>query len=68
MKQGQASSSKSGSTKVEPRSRGVNPGAVSDIGIVELRTKPVQMYVGRGIEAPKSKDTTYECGSQGRYK
>lgn len=68
MKQGQASSSKAGSTKTEPRSRGINPAAVADIGNIELRTKPIQMYEGRELEAPKAKCTVHECGSQGRYK
>lgn len=68
MKQGQASSSKMGSTKVEPKSRGINPEAVANIGIIELRTKPIQMYEGRGIEAPMVKTTTYNCGSQGKHK
>ena len=32
MKQGQASSSGPASRKIEPRSHGVNPGAVADLG------------------------------------
>lgn len=68
MKQGQASSSKAGSTKSEPMSRGVNPAAVAEMGIHEVRTRPIQMYEGRGLEAPKAKCTIHESGSQGRHK
>lgn len=65
MKQGQASTSKMGSTKVEPVSHGVNPGAVSRLGtIVAPGTKVEQMYEGRGLKAPMAKCTTYPKGSQ----
>lgn len=54
-----------GSTKVEPTSKAVNPGAVSRMGIQQSPfTKPKQMYEGRGLEAPMAKCTTYPKGSQ----
>lgn len=65
MKQGRASTSIVGSTKTEPVSKAVNPGAVSRMGtIVAPGTKPEQMYEGRGLKAPMRKQTTYPKGSQ----
>jgi len=65
MKQGQASSSKMGSTKTEPVSKGVNPGAVSRLGnMVGPGTKSVPLYEGRGLKAPMKSVTTYPKGSQ----
>lgn len=68
MKQGTASTSKMGSTKIEPRSQAVNPAAVADIGIHNVRTKSIPMYEGRGLKAPMVGTTTHHCGSQGRHK
>lgn len=68
MKQGMAQSSKMGSTKVEPKSMAVNPVAVADIGIQQVRTRSVPMYEGRGLEAPMVGTTIHECGSQGKHK
>lgn len=67
MKQGRAQSSKMASTKVEPMSQGINPGYAGSIGIQEVRTKPVQVYEGRGLEAPKVKSTIHNSGSQGKH-
>jgi len=65
MKQGRATTSIVGSTKTEPVSRGVNPGAVSRMGnAVAPGTKPEQMYEGRGLKAPMKSVTTYPKGSQ----
>jgi len=67
MKQGTGHSSNSG-RKVEPTSRAVNPAAVAEIGIHEVRTVPVKMYEGRGFEAPKIDSTIHHSGSQGKHK
>ena len=53
--------------KTEPRSKAVNVKHTADIGVKQVLTKPRPMYEGRGLEAPKSKDSTHHCGSQGRY-
>ena len=50
MKQGQASHSGTASTKVEPKSKAVNPEAVADIGIQQVRYKSTPMYEGRGLK------------------
>jgi hypothetical protein len=61
---------KAGSTVYEPKNqpnaRAVNPGAVADIGIRQIRTKSVELYAGRGIEAPKPVSTYHRSGSQGK--
>lgn len=75
MKQGQASSSKGGSTKVEPRSSAISPGAVSHLGIMKGNhydggtvNVPAQPLVqGRGLKAPMVGVTTHKGGSQGSY-
>lgn len=69
MKQGQATTSSSGSTKTEPKSQAINPGAVSRIGIEPgPLTTPKPLYEGRGLEAPMVKETIYHTGSQGKHK
>lgn len=68
MKQGQATHSGMGSTKVEPQSRAVNPGAVSRMGIEPGPfTTSKQMYEGRGLEAPMKSESSHKSGSQGKY-
>lgn len=67
MKQGQATHSGSGSTKVEPKSMRINPAAVSEIGIHQVRTRSIQLYEGRGLEAPKVSSTIHHSGSQGKH-
>ena len=65
MKQGRATTSMVGSTKTEPVSRAVSPGAVSRMGTtVAPGTKPEQMYEGRGLKAPMKSVTHYPKGSQ----
>lgn len=76
MKQGRASSSGMGSTKVNPTSRAVNPDAVADMGNMHgnhteegnypFKTTP--LYAGRGLEAPMVGTTIHHCGSQGKHK
>lgn len=68
MKQGQASTSHIGSTKVEPRSRAVNPAAAAEEGIIEHRHTSLPLYEGRGLEAPMRGSTIHHCGSQGKHK
>jgi hypothetical protein len=71
MKQGNAIHSASGSTKVEPVSRAVNPGAVADMGNQQRFAKgngPIPLYEGRGLKAPMVGTTTHKAGSQGTHK
>lgn len=67
MRQGQATTSIVGSTKVEPRSNAVSIVAVSEMGIHEVPASTV-LYKGRGLEAPMVGTTQYEHGSQGKHK
>lgn len=67
MKQGKASSSGMGSTKTEPKSRAVNPGAAASIGIQEVRTRSEPLYEGRGLKAPMVGQTNHKSGSQGKH-
>lgn len=75
MKQGQASSSGAGSRKVEPTSRGVNPGAVANLGNMQgnhadrgdmpFKTTP---WATEGFHAPSVKGKKVNpSGSQGSY-
>jgi hypothetical protein len=65
MKQGQASHSSTGATKVEPVSKAVSPGAVSQIGGAQGRMANIKpLYEGRGLQAPMAKCTTHPKGSQ----
>ena len=66
MKQGQASHSGMGSTKVEPKSQAVNPGGVDQMGQATAFRK-TEIYEGRGLKAPMATSTTHKGGSQGRY-
>ena len=66
MKQGTGKSSVS-ATKVEPKSRAVNPEAVSELGIHQYRTKSISLYEGRGLEAPMAGKCVHKGGSQGKY-
>lgn len=77
MKQGQANSSRMGSTKREPSSQAVNPAYPGQLGAHfgnhadegdTPRTGAVQMYEGRGLEAPMVGETIHPCGSQGKHK
>lgn len=78
MKQGRASSSKMGSTKVEPTSHAVPPAYPSLLGMQRgnhamdcegtVRVQKIPMYAGRGLEAPMKKVTTHKAGSQGHHK
>ncbi len=68
MKQGQASSSIVGSTKIEPRSHAINPEAVANIGVQHHYTTSVPMYEGRGLKAPMVGETSHPSGSQGKHR
>ena len=77
MKQGRASHSGMGGTKIEPRSHGVNPAYPAILGSMKgnhsmegdtPRTEVVPMTQGRGLKAPMAKETQHHCGSQGRHK
>ena len=66
-KQGQATHSGSGSTKIEPRSHAVNVVTVADIGLQQRYAKgngPSPLYEGRGLQAPMVSSTTHKAGSQ----
>lgn len=77
MKQGRASSSNMGSTKVEPRSHAVHPTAVSNMGNMQgnhatdggdMRFKSTPLYAGRGLQAPMAGCTSHKAGSQGKHR
>ena len=53
--------------KVEPKPMAVNPAAVSELGVHQVRTKQISMYEGRGYKAPMASPTTHKSGSQGKY-
>ncbi len=66
MKQGRASHDGSGSTKTEPVSRAVDPGAVSRMGETQIYgTKSAPVFSGPGLQAPMASSTTHKSGSQG---
>jgi hypothetical protein len=52
--------------KQEPKPRAVNPAAVSELGVHQVRTKQISMYEGRGYKAPMGTSSTYKSGSQGK--
>ena len=68
MKQGQAQTSRVGSTKVEPKSSAINPAAVADIGIQQVRTRSIPFSTGPGLTAPMAGIDTHPSGSQGKHK
>ncbi len=53
--------------KQEPKPRAVNPAAVSELGVHQVRTKQISMYEGRGYKAPMASPTTHKSGSQGKH-
>jgi len=75
MKQGKATHSGTGSTKVEPKGHAVPPayaaslgsmrGNHSERGTTKLQTIP--MYEGRGLQAPMKSTTIHNKGSQGKH-
>jgi hypothetical protein len=67
MKQGRAPTRMAGG-KVEPNSRAIDPGAVSELGIhqVHIRTIP-SLDAGRGYKAPMASSSIHHCGSQGKH-
>ncbi len=74
--QGRASSSKMGSTKVEPTSKAVPPAYPARMGMMQgnhsdlgtSRVQKIPMYEGRGLEAPMKSVTSHKAGSQGHHK
>ena len=72
MKQGRATTSQVGSTKVEPRSRAVPPAYAAGMGVMKgnhadtgkVQLQKIPMYEGRGLEAPKMKVNIHPKGSQ----
>ena len=68
MKQGQASHSSVASTKVEPKSQAVSPGAVARMGIEPGPfTTSKKLYEGRGLQAPMVGCQEHKAGSQGKH-
>jgi hypothetical protein len=53
--------------KVEPKAHHVSIDKVSEIGVHQHRTKHIELYKGRGYEAPKTGVTQHHCGSQGKH-
>lgn len=68
MTQAPSYSTKIASTKVEPKSNAVNPAAVAEIGVHQVRSTSLPLYEGRGLEAPMQGTTVHHSGSQGRHK
>jgi len=78
MKQGRASHSGMGSTKIEPRSHAVNPSGAGNLGIMrgnhasdgngDMPFKSIPLYEGRGLQAPMVGQTNHKAGSQGKHK
>jgi hypothetical protein len=66
MKQG-TGNSKPGSRKIEPRSMAINPAAVADIGLQQVRIVPQPMHEGRGYSAPNAGSANHPRGSQGKH-
>lgn len=73
MRQGKATSSTMGSTKVEPVSKAVPPAYAAGIGVKQgnhamdkgtVRVKHIPMYEGRGLSAPMAACTIHKKGSQ----
>ncbi len=69
MKQGRASRSGMESTKVEPKSRAVDPAGVNQLGNHVGPARAVEpLYEGRGYKAPMTGEQSHHCGSQGKHK
>lgn len=68
MKQGRATTSGPADQKREPIPHAVNPAAVSEIGIHQVRHTSLPIYEGRGLEAPMAGSEIHHSGSQGRHK
>ena len=66
MKQGTGVTSMS-ARKVEPTPHAISVAAVSDLGAHQTRTKSVELYKGRGFNAPGIKSSSSNNGSQGTY-
>ena len=77
MKQGRATHSGMGSTKVEPRSQAVGIARVSELGNhvgnhvsdgprPDLPVTREPLYTGRGLKAPMVGTTIHKGGSQGK--
>ena len=72
MKQGRASTSVVGSTKVEPNSKAVPPAFPARMGVMQgnhsdtgkHRVQKIPMYEGRGLKAPMKGVTVHPKGSQ----
>lgn len=66
MKQGTGVTTISG-RKVEPTAHAVSVDKVAGIGVQQIRYKSVELYKGKGFEAPKAGSEIHHCGSQGRH-
>lgn len=73
--QGRADRSGPGAQKIEPRSQGINPGGVSQIGTSigdhsekgDTNYRGESVDAGRGYRAPGIGSKTHKGGSQGSY-
>ncbi len=66
MNQGSGNNSDSG-RKREPIAHAVSEAAVSEIGVHQYRYTKIDLYKGRGYEAPMAGTDTHPCGSQGKH-
>jgi hypothetical protein len=54
--------------KVEPNSRAIDPGAVSELGIHQVHVRSIPpLDAGRGYKAPMVSSSIHHCGSQGKH-
>jgi len=53
--------------KQEPKPRAVNPAAVSELGIHQVRCKTITMYEGKGFKAPSISSSVHKSGTQGKH-
>ena len=75
MKQGKATHSGMGSTKVEPKTQVANQEFIERMGAKvgnhssegPVRVTKVPLYEGRGLEAPMKGTSTHKAGRQGRH-
>lgn len=68
MKQGRASSSTYNPTNYTPKSSGVNPGAVADMGVRPGRPNQTELYPSHGYKASIANGSILPHGSQGKHK
>jgi len=67
MKQGSGNSTSS-AHKTEPKSMGISPKGVAQIGIAVDPRAVESVHEGRGLKAPMASSTIHHGGSQGKHR